>query len=55
MDSLFYQESDEELLAALFVTHDYASELKSDSDTVVDYNKGKNLTPWVLNKRLKSI
>ncbi len=55
MESLFYQEPFEEMLAAYFVTHDYALELKTDNDTVVDYNKGKDLTPWLLNKRLKSI
>ncbi len=55
MESLFYQEPYEEMLAALFATYDFAFELKTDDETVVDYNKGKNLTPWVLNKRLKSI
>lgn len=55
MDELYFQEPDEEMLAAYFVAHDFAMELKSDDDAVVDYNKGKNLTPWVLNKRLKSL
>jgi acetyl-CoA carboxylase biotin carboxylase subunit len=55
MESLFYQEPHEEMLAAFFAAYDFASEIKSDDETIVDYNKGKNLNPWVLNKRLKSI
>lgn len=55
MDAIYYQESFEELLAAYFVTQNFSSEIKSEKDTVVDYDSGKNLPPWVLNKRMKSI
>jgi acetyl-CoA carboxylase biotin carboxylase subunit len=55
MDPIYYQEPFEELLAAFFVTQHFADEVKSEKETYVDYNKGKNLNPWVLNKRLKSI
>jgi acetyl-CoA carboxylase biotin carboxylase subunit len=55
MEQLFYQEPDEEILAAFLATYDYALELQYDDEAVVDYSTGKNLTPWVLNKRLKSL
>ncbi len=55
LDPVFYQEPFEELLAAYFATYSFAKELKIEQDMVVDYNKGKELDPWVLNKRLKSI
>lgn len=53
MGQQFYQEKDEEQLAAFFAAIHYAKELKEEMEEVVDYNKGKNLNPWVLNKRLK--
>ncbi len=52
---LFHQEKDEEMLAAFFATLDFAIEVKDESETSIDYDKGKNLDPWVLNKRLKSL
>ncbi len=55
MKSLFYTEPVEELLAAFMATQDFANELKMDEDSVVDYNKGQTLSPWLLNKRLKSL
>lgn len=55
LDQLFFQEPEEEEMAAFFATWLFAQELKMDADAIVDYNKGKNLNPWVLNKRLKSI
>jgi len=55
MEKLYYQEPDEEMLAAYIATLDYATEVQEQAGSHVDYAKGKNLDPWVLNKRLKSI
>jgi acetyl-CoA carboxylase biotin carboxylase subunit len=55
MGKLFFQEPEEEEMASFFATWLFAQELKMEEDTIVDYNKGKNLNPWILNKRLKSI
>ena len=51
----FQEDPDEEMLAAFFATYDYARGLKSEEDKRVNYEKGKSMTPWLLNKRLKSI
>lgn len=51
----YHNEPDEEMLAAFFATFDYARELKMEEDKLVDFEKGKNINPWVLNKRLKSL
>ena len=48
LKELYFQEPDEELMAALFVIYSHAKE-------VLNYDKGKHLTPWVLNKRIKSL
>ena len=53
LDQLFFQEPDEEFLAAFFAAHDYMMELRKDNEANIDYDRGKNLDPWVLNKRLK--
>ena len=53
MGQQYYQEKDEEQLAAFFAALHHAKELKEELEEVVDYNKGKNLNPWILNKRLK--
>ncbi len=55
MESTFFQEPDEELLAALFVVSTHADELSSEKSIFVDYEKGKQLTPWLLNRRIKSL
>ena len=53
---IHYQEDpEEEMLAAFFATYDYARDLKSHEMSHVNYEKGKAITPWVLNKRLKSL
>ena len=53
---IHYQEDpEEEMLAAFFATYDYARTLKSEVDKNVNFEKGKSMTPWLLNKRLKSI
>jgi len=55
LKELYFQEPDEELMAALFVIYSHAKELKSETAAVLNYDKGKHLTPWVLNKRIKSL
>ncbi len=50
----YFQDKDAEMLAAFFATYDFARSLKEDEDKTVDFDKGKNITPWILNKRLKS-
>jgi acetyl-CoA carboxylase biotin carboxylase subunit len=55
LQQLWYQEPEEELLAAYLASMDYAMDVLEHSDSNIDYDKGKNLDPWVLNKRLKSL
>jgi acetyl-CoA carboxylase biotin carboxylase subunit len=55
LQQLWYQEPEEELLAAYLASMDYAMDVLEHSDSHIDYDKGKNLDPWVLNKRLKSL
>jgi acetyl-CoA carboxylase biotin carboxylase subunit len=45
----------EEMLAAYFATYDFAKEIAEEENKQVDFEKGKNMTPWLLNKRLKSL
>jgi acetyl-CoA carboxylase biotin carboxylase subunit len=45
---------DEAQLAAWFATLQYISEHEREASNQVDYEQGKNINPWVLNKRLKS-
>ena len=51
----FHHEPEEEMLAAFFATFDFARELWNEESKMVDFEKGKNINPWVLNKRMKSL
>ncbi len=53
MDTLWYQEPAEKLFAAFLATIDFQQEVMADKTTVVDYSKGKQLSPWIINKRMK--
>ena len=53
MEKTYFQEKDEEMLAAFFATYNYANEIREEKDTWVDHEKGKNIDPWLLNKRLR--
>ncbi len=53
LDQLFHSEPDEEMMAAFFATYDYVAELQKEKETFLDYEKGKNMNPWLLNKRLR--
>ncbi len=55
LEQLFYQEPFEDICAAYIATSDYLNEVYAHENPEVDYKKGKELNPWVLNKRLKSI
>jgi len=51
----FHRVPEEEMLAAFFATYDYARELKAEQDKNIDFESGKNINPWVLKKRMKSL
>jgi acetyl-CoA carboxylase biotin carboxylase subunit len=55
MDKLYYNEVEDEMLAAYVAAFDFAAELETDRTTRPDFERGKNISPWVLNKRLKSL
>lgn len=55
MESLFHQEKDEELLAAFLAIQDYLAQQHEDDEHEIDFEGGKRIAPWVMNKRLKSI
>lgn len=55
MDQLYYQDPDDEMLAAYVAAFDFAAELETDRSTYVNFQQGKNISPWVLNKRLRSL
>ncbi|MBN2699360.1 MAG: ATP-grasp domain-containing protein [Bacteroidales bacterium] len=51
---IHYQaEPDEMLLAAFFAVYDFARDIKEQEETTIDPGKSKNITPWLLNKRLR--
>ncbi|MCB8994344.1 MAG: ATP-grasp domain-containing protein [Bacteroidales bacterium] len=51
----YFEDKDAEMLAAYFATYDFARTLKEEEGKTVDFEKGKNMNPWILNKRLKSL
>ncbi len=53
MNSLIYQGEDDEMLASYLATFDFVASLETEDSAHVDF-ENKNLSPWVLNKRLKS-
>ncbi len=55
MDVLYYQEPDDEMLAAYVAAFDFAAQLETERTTFVNFEQGKNISPWVLNKRIKSL
>ncbi len=54
LESLFYQGEEDEMLAAYLATFDFMSVLESEDSANVNFEKGKIISPWVLNKRLRS-
>ncbi|MBN1951112.1 MAG: ATP-grasp domain-containing protein [Bacteroidales bacterium] len=55
MDELFYQGEYDEMLAAYLATFDFAAGLETERTTHIDFEQGKNISPWILNKRLRSL
>jgi acetyl-CoA carboxylase biotin carboxylase subunit len=55
MKELYYQGEYDEMLAAYLATFDFAAGLETDRTTHIDFEQGKNISPWVLNKRLRSL
>ena len=55
MKQLYHQEEDEEMIAAFWAALNHNIQLEIEDKTFVDYEKGKNMTPWLMNKRLKSL
>ena len=55
MKKLFYHGPNDEMLAAYVATFDFAAELETDRTTKPNFERGRNISPWVLNKRLKSL
>jgi acetyl-CoA carboxylase biotin carboxylase subunit len=49
----YHSEPDEEMLAAFFAVYDYTRELEEAEGKVLNVDKAKNITPWLLNKRLR--
>jgi acetyl-CoA carboxylase biotin carboxylase subunit len=54
MNKVFYQGEEDEMLAAYLATFDFVAGLETDKSTHVDFEHGKNISPWVMNKRLRS-
>lgn len=55
MKKLYYNEREDEMLAAYVAAFDFAAELETDKTTKPNFERGRNISPWVLNKRLKSL
>jgi len=55
MKQLYYNTPDDELLASYVATFDFAADLETDKTTKPNFERGRNISPWVLNKRLKSL
>jgi acetyl-CoA carboxylase biotin carboxylase subunit len=55
MHQLYHQGEKDEMLAAYLATFDFAAGLETDRSSYIDFEQGKNISPWVLNKRLRSL
>lgn len=55
MEKLYYHEEEDEMLAAYVAAFDFAAELETNRTAKPDFERGRNISPWVLNKRLKSL
>ncbi len=49
----YHSEPEEEMLAAFFAVYDYARDLEEVEGKKLNVERGKNITPWLLNKRLR--
>ncbi len=55
MDKVYFEGEEDEMLAAFLATFDFVAGLETEDTARVDFEHGKNISPWVLNKRLRSI
>ncbi|MDD5571102.1 MAG: acetyl-CoA carboxylase biotin carboxylase subunit [Bacteroidales bacterium] len=55
LDDPCYHEPEEEMLAALLATVDYHAEATSYKESNLEHDRRKNISAWVLNKRMKSL
>ena len=55
MKVFYFQDPDEEMLAAFFATYDFAKDIENEENRRVNFDKGKSMAPWVLKKRLRSL
>lgn len=53
MKGIFNEDPDEKLMAAFFATMDYIKDEQMDEAAYVDFDKGRNLPPWLFKRRLK--
>ena len=49
----YHHEPEEEMLAAFFAVYDYARGIQEHEDKPLYVDKGKEIAPWLLNKRLR--
>ncbi|MEZ5069729.1 MAG: hypothetical protein R2751_01870 [Bacteroidales bacterium] len=49
----YHMEAEEEMLAAFFAAFDYAREVQEIEENPLNVEKGREIAPWVLNKRLR--
>jgi acetyl-CoA carboxylase biotin carboxylase subunit len=55
MTKLYYSEEEDEMLAAYVAAFDFAAELETNKTAKPDFERGRSISPWVLNKRIKSL
>ena len=55
LDQLYAQGKEDEMLAAYLATFDFAASIETEKTAHIDFEQGKNISPWVLNKRLRSL
>ena len=55
MKKLYYEDAQDEMLASYLAAFDFAAGLETDRSMYIDFEQGKNISPWVLNKRLRSL
>ncbi len=49
----YHNAPDEEMLAAFFAVYDYVRDVENAEGKKLNVEKSKNITPWLLNKRLR--
>jgi len=55
MKKLHHKGDHDEMLAAYMAVFDFVAGLETDRSMYIDFEQGKNISPWVLNKRLRSL